>query len=257
MKNVDYDTISQVYDSSRVANSETIKNLIGLLRLDSDSVILDMGCGTGNYSAALQGVAKQVIGIDKSQAMIDQALLKYPTLKLIKGDVTDLPYKTDTFDGCFAIDVLHHVGQKSKFIQEAYRILRKGGRLAIRHCSHNQLKAMWYYHYFPRGLEVDLARLPDSPVIVSLLEQAGFLNIGIKICYYDEVIERENPEDYLNRAYRDSISTFAYLSIKDIEAGCKQIYFDIMSGDMREFVRKSKETLLKKIGTSAIVYGQK
>jgi ubiquinone/menaquinone biosynthesis C-methylase UbiE len=257
MKNVDYDTISKVYDSSRVANAETVKNLIRLLRVDSDSVILDMGCGTGNYSAALQGVAKQIIGIDKSQAMIDQALLKYPNLKLIKGDVTDLPYKTDTFDGCFAIDVLHHVEQKLKFIQEAYRILRKEGRIAIRHCSHNQLKAMWYYHYFPRGLEVDLARLPDSPVIVSILEQAGFLNIGIKICYYDEVIEREIPEDYLNRAYRDSISTFAYLSIKDIETGCKQLYFDIMSGDIREFVRRSKETLLKKIGTSAIVYGKK
>jgi ubiquinone/menaquinone biosynthesis C-methylase UbiE len=257
MKNVDYDTISKVYDSSRVANAETVQNLVSLLRIDNDSVILDMGCGTGNYSAALQGVVKQIIGIDKSHAMIGQALLKYPTLKLTKGDVIDLPYNSDTFDGCFAIDVLHHIEQKVKFMKEAYRILHKGSRIAIRHCSHEQLKSMWYYHYFPRGLVVDLARLPDSPVIVSLLEQAGFLNIGIKICYYDEVIERETPEDYLNKAYRDSISTFALLTTKDIEAGCEQLRKDIESGYTNKLVQKSKETLLKKIGTSSIIFGQK
>jgi ubiquinone/menaquinone biosynthesis C-methylase UbiE len=257
MKNVDYDTISKVYDSSRVANAETVKYLIGLLRLDSDSVILDMGCGTGNYSAALQGVAKQVIGIDKSQAMIDQALIKYPTLKLIKGNVTDLPFETNAFDGCFAIDVLHHVEQKLKFLQEAYRVLRKKGRIAIRYCSNPQLKSFWFYYYFPRGLKVDLTRLPDSSEINSLLEKAGFSGIGIEICYYDEVVARETPEAYLDKAYRDSISTFAFLSPKEIEMGCEKLQSDIMSGHVNDIVRKAKETSLKQTGTSSIIYGQK
>lgn len=256
-KNVDYNTIYRSYDSSRVANIETVNKLNRLLHIDSDSVVLDMGCGTGNYSAALQNLAKQVIGIDKSKGMIDRAISKFPTLTIIHGDVTSIPFRAYSFDGCFSIDVLHHVGQKLRFLQEAYRVLREGGQIAIRYCSHNQLKSFWYYHYFPAGLEVDLARLPDSAEIRELFSKAGFSNVNIEICYYDEVVAREVPEDYLDKAYRDSISTFAYLSYKDIESGCEKLRSDVMSGYIYDFVYKSKEASLKQTGTSSIIYGQK
>lgn len=256
-RSIGYDDISRIYDVSRAANIETTEKLVGLLHVDCDSVLLDMGCGTGNYTAALQQVAKSVIGIDVSMGMIEQARAKFPALRFICGDVTKLPFDSETFDGAFAIQVLHHVKKKGIFLREAHRVLRKGAYVAIHSCSHRQMRVFWFYHYFPKGLEVDLARIPDSKEIVSLLERAGFSDVGIEICYHDVVVAHETPEQYLNRDYRDSISTFAQLTEEDIESGCEKLEEDIASGAVESVVGQSEAKVANEVGGSCIIYGRK
>ena len=89
---IGYAAISRIYDVSRAANAETLVKLARLLHVDRGSVLLDMGCGTGNYAAGLQQVAKSVIGIDLSMGMIEQAQVKFPALQFICGDVASLPF---------------------------------------------------------------------------------------------------------------------------------------------------------------------
>ena len=146
---ISYDRIRRIYDVSRGANVETVRKLVRLLNAGSDSVSLDLGCGTGNYTAALQKAAKTLIGIDVSKGMIEQAQIKFPQIHFICGDVTNLPFDSETFDGTFAIQLLHHLKKKEIFLKEAHRVLRKGGCLAIQSCSHRQIRAFWFYHYFP------------------------------------------------------------------------------------------------------------
>jgi len=254
---IDYNRISPIYDTSRVANAETIEKLIRMLHVDCDSVILDMGCGTGNYTAALQRVTRSVIGIDVSGGMIEQARAKFTDLLLICADVTSMPFKPESFDAAFAVQVLHHVKEKKLFITEAYRVVRKGTWIAIHACSHRQMRAFWFYHYFPKGLEADLARMPDSGEIMSLLAKVGFSNIGIEICYSDVVVADETPQRYLDKNYRDSISTFAFLSDEDVELGCEKIQEDIASGEVESVVRQSEAKVANETGGSSIVYGRK
>jgi len=254
---IDYNRISPIYDTSRVANAETIEKLIRVLHVDCDSVILDMGCGTGNYTAALQQVTRGVIGIDVSSGMIEQARVKFPALHFICGDVTRLPFGSQTFGAAFAVQVLHHVKEKKLFITEAYRVVRKGAWIAIHACSHQQMRAFWFYHYFSKGLEVDLARMPDSGDIASLLRRAGFSDIGIEICYSDVVVANETPQRYLDKNYRGSISTFAFLSEEDVELGCKKIQEDITSGAAESIVQQSEAKVANETGGSSIVYGLK
>jgi ubiquinone/menaquinone biosynthesis C-methylase UbiE len=256
-KPIAYDNISRIYDTSRVANTETTEKLLRLLHIGGNSVVLDMGCGTGNYTAALQQVAESVIGIDVSIGMLEQARAKFTDLPLIRGDVTGLPFASGTFDGAFAIQVLHHLKKKELFLREAYRVLRKGACIAIHACSHRQMRAFWFYHYFPKGLEVDLARMPDSGEIALLLHRAGFSDIGIEICYQDVVVAGETPERYLDKNYRDSISTFAFLTEEDIELGCEKIRKDIASGAVESIVRESEAKVANDVGGSCIIYGQK
>lgn len=254
---IDYNRVSQVYDTSRVANAETIGKLTRLLQISGDSIVLDMGCGTGNYTDALRRVAKSVIGIDLSVGMLEQARLKFTDLSLICGDVTSMPLKLESFDAAFAIQVLHHVKEKEFFLKEAYRVLRKGACIAIHACSHRQMRAFWFYHYFPKGLEVDLARMPDSKEIALLLSRVGFSNIGVETCYHDVVVANEAPERHLDRNYRDSISTFAFLSEEDIELGCEKIREDIASGAVKNVVRESEANVTSNVGGSCIIYGRK
>jgi len=254
---VNYNKISRIYDISRVVNTETKEKLIRLLHIVNDSVILDMGCGTGNYTYALRRVAKNVIGIDLSQSMLEQARAKFSKLPLICGDVTSIPFKSETFDGAFAIQVLHHVKEKELFLREAYRILRKQASVAVHACSHQQMRAFWFYYYFPRGLVVDLERMPDSTEVASLLEKVGFSNVGIEICYHDVVVADETPERYLDKDYRNSISTFAFLTEEEIEKGCEKIRRDIASGAVESIVQKSETKVANDVGGSSIIYGRK
>jgi SAM-dependent methyltransferase len=256
-RSIDYDNISRIYDISREANAETVEKLVRVLHVDCDSVLLDVGCGTGNYTASLQQVAKSVMGIDISLGMIEQALTKFPAVRFICGDITSLPFNSETFDGAFAIQVLHHVKSKEIFLREAHRVLRKGAYLAIHSCSHEQMQAFWFYHYFPKGLEVDLARIPDSGEIAWLFERAGFSNVGIEICYRDLAVAHEAPERYLDKNYRDSISTFALITKKDIQLGCKKLQEDITTGAVESVVRRSEAKVANEVGGSSIIYGQK
>jgi len=255
-RSISYDSISRIYDVSRAANTETTEKLVGLLNVGHDSVLLDIGCGTGNYSAVLQQIAKSVIGIDMSTGMIEQARVKFPSLPLICGDITSLPFGSETFDGAFVIQVLHHVKQKETFLKEAHRVLRRGTYLTIDSCSHKQMRTFWLYHYFPRGLEVDLARIPDVEDIAYLLERAGFSNIGIEISYSDIAFHHENPELYLDKSYRDGQSTFHLLSEEEIELGCEKLQKDIESGAVESVIRQF-EAKEAKLGGSSIIYGQK
>lgn len=253
---VDYDRISRIYDVSRAAHPETVEKLIKVLNIDSNSVLLDMGCGTGNYTAALQQVAKSVVGIDISPGMIEHARAKFPGLQFICGDVTSLPFDAETFNAVFAIQVLHHVENKEAFLQEAYRVLRKPGYTALHFCSHEQMKAFFFCHYFPRGLAIELERMPDVAEITSLLEETGFSDVGIEICYQDIVVTNETPERYLDADYRDGVSTFSFLSEEEIEKGCKRLQADIASGAVEKIILRQKEKVAE-IGGSTVIYGRK
>ncbi len=254
---VDYGTISRIYDVSRAANTETVEKLVALLKVNRDSLLLDMGCGTGNYAASLWPVAKSIIGIDISTAMLKQANAKFPFLPLVNGDITCLPFGSDTFDGALAVQVLHHVKQPDVFLAEARRVLKNGACIAVHSCSHRQMRSFWFYHYFPRGLEADLARIPDAGEIAGLLERAGFSGTGIEICYHDVVVRNETPENYLDGNYRNGVSTFSFLTGEDVAAGCEKIRADIASGATENIVRQAEAEVSNEVGGSCIIYGRK
>lgn len=254
---VDYSRISRIYDISRAANVETIDKLIKVVHIDSNSTLLDLGCGTGNYTFTFQQIAKRVIGIDISAAMLGKACAKFPALQIVRGDVRNLPFNANTFDGALAIQVLHHVKERELFLREARRVLRNGAYIGVHSCSHQQMRAFWFYHYFPKGLEADLMRIPDTDEIISLLGKAGFSNISTEICYRDVVVKDETPENYLDRDYRDGVSTFAFMSEKDIEWGCRTIREEIASGGVKSVVQKAESEVAEYTGGSTVVYGQK
>ncbi len=256
-QSIDYNKISRVYDTGRMANAETVEKLVRLLQISTDSVVLDMGCGTGNYAYAIQQIAKRVVGIDLSEGMLTKARIKYNDTQLIYGDVTRLPFPSAIFDGAFAVQVLHHVKEKELFIREAHRVLRKGACIAIHACSHQQFREFWFYHYFPKGLEVDVARMPDTEEIVSLLINAGFSDTGIEICYHDSVVADELPEGYLDNNYCNSISTFAFLSKDEIESVREKIRKDLASGVIKDIISQSEAMVISRTGGSCIIYGRK
>lgn len=97
--------------------------------------ILEVGCGTGAITRMLaQGPGvRKVIGIDPSAIFIEKArsLNPHAHVELLVGDGRELPFSDHSFDTVVFHTVLGHVPSPELFIQEAKRVLKKGGQLVI------------------------------------------------------------------------------------------------------------------------------
>jgi ubiquinone/menaquinone biosynthesis C-methylase UbiE len=118
---------ANLYDQNHSFVSRYGNNLIELLALKEGEKILDLGCGTGDLAKKLCDIGGNVIGADKSENMISQALIKYPEIKFVVSDAIDLGYSTE-FDAVFSNATLHWIKQPKLALASIYRSLKSSGR---------------------------------------------------------------------------------------------------------------------------------
>lgn len=120
------------------ALANTNKILIALTELDSSSRVLDAGCGVGGSAVFIheQSGAK-VTGITLSQKQLNSAnklvkergLNDHVDFKLM--DYSQSTFPDETFDVIWACESICHSPEPIKFINEAHRLLKRGGKLII------------------------------------------------------------------------------------------------------------------------------
>ncbi len=89
---------------------------------DASWTVGDLGCGTGQVSAALAPFVARVVGVDESAAMLQAArkrLAEYDNIDLRRGELESLPL------------VLHHVPEPERAVAEVARVLKPHGRLLM------------------------------------------------------------------------------------------------------------------------------
>ena len=94
----------------------------------------DLGCGTGQVSAALAPFVARVIAIDGSAAMLQSAkrrLQAFDNVELRRGDLEDLPVDDGLLDAAMLTLVLHHVPEPHDALAEVARVLKPGGRIIL------------------------------------------------------------------------------------------------------------------------------
>ncbi|PIP14710.1 hypothetical protein COW98_04205 [Candidatus Roizmanbacteria bacterium CG22_combo_CG10-13_8_21_14_all_35_9] len=135
---------------------EKISNRINLI----DKRALDIGCGCGALSYALLEKGTQVwateIDSDKLKFAQDKlAKNKYFNSVLVKNE--RLPYDDCFFDIVFIFDVIEHMKNPAKMIQEALRVLKSGGYLYVEFTPYYSITghhlydfAKWPIHLLPK-----------------------------------------------------------------------------------------------------------
>ncbi len=73
------------------------------------STVLDVGCGAGVYCPRLSERGAYYMGIDTSEAMVEEAQRRYPEATFVCEDMFDLPNTTYQFDLVFSNAVLIHL----------------------------------------------------------------------------------------------------------------------------------------------------
>ena len=101
---------------------------------DADWTVGDLGCGTGQVSAALAPFVARVIAVDASAAMLQAAkkrLHGFDNIDLRRGELEALPIDDGRLDAATLMLVLHHVPEPARALAEVARVLKPGGRVII------------------------------------------------------------------------------------------------------------------------------
>jgi SAM-dependent methyltransferase len=93
--------------------------------------ILDAGCGTGALLDRLMSQpGVELFGLDYSGQALAYTRGR-GHVRLVQGDLTRLPFPDGTFDVITALDVVEHIRDDERALQEVYRVLRSGGVLLV------------------------------------------------------------------------------------------------------------------------------
>ena len=94
---------------------------------------LDVGCGTGIYTAWLAEQGLEVTGLDRDPAMLAAARAKAPGIRLLEGDVTALPFAEGEFDLAVAVTLFCFLDGRQQLAaaRELVRVVRPGGRVVV------------------------------------------------------------------------------------------------------------------------------
>jgi len=220
-KTIDYDKVSKVYDQVREGNPEMVHQLLEEVSLSDSSLVLDIGCGTGNNTILLAAaVQAYVAGSDISLGMLQKAYEKGSRVPLVQAPADYIPFASDSLDFVYMTEVLHHLPDIPTTFQEIYRILKNSSPLCIVTQAHKQIDHRMTSRFFPGTATVDKGRYPDIDVIEDMLLAVGFSTVNPKEYTYKPV--RLGPE-YLETIEKRGFSMLHKISQKEYEKGLEDI----------------------------------
>ena len=185
----DYTAVSADYDRTRVPVG--VELILGCLAAAGGPLasmrVLDAGCGTGSYAAALRPHVGAIDAVDLNPAMLEVARTKLGRgpgcpVALHEAGIDALPFEDARFDAVMVNQVLHHLPDSPadgrpllrRVLGEFARVLRPGGAAIVNTCSHEQLRRGWWYAALvPDAVEAMRERHADTGELTRLLAEAG------------------------------------------------------------------------------------
>jgi demethylmenaquinone methyltransferase/2-methoxy-6-polyprenyl-1,4-benzoquinol methylase len=180
------------------------KRAIRSLRLTGREVVLDLCCGTGDL--AIEAVsarprAARVLGVDFSPVMVAFGMNKLRRRQMTRditlalGDASRIPAADQVVDAVTIGFGIRNVDDRAEACREMYRVLKRGGRLAILDFGlptaplFRRLYLSYFRHVLPRlgrwisGSATAYTYLPES---VGVFESDAFMNL-LRTAGFDEV----------------------------------------------------------------------
>lgn len=100
-------------------------------RFDGSGTMLDVGAGTGHFTRWFQELGWNVIGVDISMPMLNEARRRDPHFRCVVADGALLPFPETSFDVVATITTLEFVSQPVRVLREMMRVSKKGLLLGV------------------------------------------------------------------------------------------------------------------------------
>ena len=112
--------------------------------------VLDIGGGT----AHIKDVRPDIVSTD---------ILLFPGIDVV-ADAHQLPFPDESFMGVVMLDVLHHLERPIEFLEEASRVLKPGGRLAMIEPAMTTLARRFYDYFHAEPVDMDADPFADVAI---------------------------------------------------------------------------------------------
>ncbi|MGP4042068.1 class I SAM-dependent methyltransferase [Gracilibacillus sp. D59] len=246
MKTTNYSKIAEKYDKNQYRVKEIsidydLKEYMDNNR-KTEYHVLDLSCGTGlylekqsNYFEGQHNIKWN--GLDLSDQMLSKANEKVENVELVRADVVDMPYESETFDFISNNYAFHHYTDKGTALNEISRVLKEGGIYKLHNIAILDMPKWWLYHYFPSAFYEDLKRYWNKEVIFNELIARGY-EVDLKIVYKMENIK---VMDYIVYAENRDISVLNLISEEDYKKGLERMRFDIKTNPEKTIVNDFAE----------------
>ena len=223
---LDFDGRVEEYGRHRRIHPEVLRQLLESGLFGPATRVFDVGCGTGNYAAALTESTRCLVsGIDPSQRMLDSARASARWESLAQGNAESLPFRDDSFDVVMSTDVIHHVEDRDAYFREAVRVLRPGGHVVTVTDSHETIpRRRPLSSYFPETVSIELQRYPPVPRLLEEMARAGFIEPRVVDVSRD--YDLDDIEPYRDRAF----SSLLLIEEEAFRRGISRLEADLARG---------------------------
>jgi SAM-dependent methyltransferase len=123
--------LGELEASRREAFTEAVRAFV---QPEGDEHVLDVGTGTGALAFALAPFVADVLGVDLSPDLLEEARRRggaFPNVSFVEGDAGALELRPGTFDLAGCSRVLHHVRRPELVVASLARATRFGGRVLV------------------------------------------------------------------------------------------------------------------------------
>jgi ubiquinone/menaquinone biosynthesis C-methylase UbiE len=147
------------------------EKIIDFSGLNSTDVVVDYGCGNGYLTVEIAKSLKTpgvVYAVDISEEMLSDLIkrldddLKDIVIPILLSDDV-LPVESGSVDIFFAVNVMHEAEEPTRIVREAYRVLKKSGKIAV---------VEWKKEETPKG--PPLAERISAEEMKEMLEKYGY-----------------------------------------------------------------------------------
>ncbi len=153
--------------------------------------ILEAGCGPAILTQTLETLGYCAIGVDLVEQNLQAGQHRLQTVqtpvRLVAGNLTQLPFASGSFDAIVSLGVLEYVMPIRTALNELHRLLRPGGQMIVSLPNRQSLYRLWEKHvYWPISQTIKQIKRPKKNTYTRLLFAAHelpglFENTGFQI----------------------------------------------------------------------------
>lgn len=236
-------------DPAYIDRAEIILNNICNVKIKN---ILEIGCGRGYYLKALQQIdsSLKITGIDLNEKYLIEAkkYIRNDNVKVIKGDANKLLFKDNSIDAIIASEILEHVPNDNKVLDEIYRVLKKEGRAMISVPNQD-------YPFLWDPINWLLEKIFGTHMPVNIWWLAGIWAGHLRLYKEDEIVKKiENSGLIVEKVWRTTKYCLPFSHFLFYGIG-KNIVENGALKDFNRFENDKKEGLLFRIIKKIILWG--